>query len=166
MCTTGTPNFKSFRNKAKIFPTVVEPELFSSSTTQSETITPLNYRTYTTTLLYTCCTQTDQQLTRSNACCDCQAAYNGGTGKNLSTRLTEHKRATRNSDVNNNIAEYHLQTKPTGETDQFDWHSATCITYSTDYYIDGSLYFHFTNLEQTPLNRSQQLPTPPVPTTY
>ena len=74
---------------------------------------------------------------------------------NLSTRLTEHKRATRNGDVNNHIAEHHLQTKH-----QIDWDSATCITYSTDYYQRLTLESWFTNLEQTPLNRSQQLPAP------
>ena len=62
-------------------------------------------------------------------CCDCQASYIGETGRNLSTQLTEHKRATRNGDVNNHIAEHHLQNKH-----QIDWVSATCITYSTDYY--------------------------------
>ena len=60
-------------------------------------------------------------------CCNCQASYIGETGTNLSTRLTEHKRATRNGDANNHIAEHHLQTKH-----QTDWDSATCITYSTD----------------------------------
>ena len=88
-------------------------------------------------------------------CCDCQATYIGETGRNLSTRLTEHKRATRNGDVNNHIAEHHLQTKH-----QIDWDSATCITYSTDYYQRLTLESWFTNLEQTPLNRSQQLPAP------
>ena len=88
-------------------------------------------------------------------CCDCQATYIGETGRNLSTRLTEHKRGTRNGDVNNHIAEHHLKTKH-----QIDWDSATCITYSTDYYQRLTLESWFTNLEQTPLNRSQQLPAP------
>ena len=60
-----------------------------------------------------------------------------------------------NGDVKNHIAEPHLQTK-----DQIDWDSATCITYSTDYYQRLTLESWFTNLEQTPLNRSQQLPAP------
>ena len=63
--------------------------------------------------------------------------------------------ATRNGDVNNHIAEHHLKTKH-----QIDWDSATCITYSADYYQRLTLERWFTNLEQTPLNRSQQLPAP------
>ena len=59
--------------------------------------------------------------------------------RNLSTRLTEHKRATRNGDVNNHIAEHHLQTKH-----QIDWDSATCITYFTDYYQRLTLESWFT----------------------
>ena len=82
-------------------------------------------------------------------CCDCQASCIGETGRNLSTPLTEHKRATRNGDVNNHIAEHHLKTK-----------HQTCITYSTDYYQRLTLEGWFTNLGQTPLNRSQQLPAP------
>ena len=88
-------------------------------------------------------------------CCDCQASYIGETGRNLSTRLTQHKRATKNGDVNNHIAEHHLKTKR-----QTDWDSATCITYSTDYYQRLTLESWFTNSEQMPLNRSQQLPAP------
>ena len=88
-------------------------------------------------------------------CCDCQASYIGETGRNLSTRLTELKQATRNGDVNNHIAEHHLQTK-----DRIDWGSAARITYFTDYYQRLTLESWFTNLKQTPLNRSQQLPAP------
>ena len=87
--------------------------------------------------------------------CDCQPSYIGETGRNPRTRLTEHKRATRNGDVNNHIAEHHLKTKH-----KTDWGSVTCITYSTDYYQRFILERWFTNLEQTPLNRSQQLPAP------
>ena len=86
---------------------------------------------------------------------DYQATYIDETGRNLSTRRTGHKRATRNGDVNNHIAELHLQTKH-----QIDWDSATCITYSTDYYQRLTLEIWFTSLEQTPLKCSQQLPAP------
>ena len=57
-----------------------------------------------------------EQYTRSNARCDCQATYIDETGRNLTTRLTEHKRATRNGDVKNHVAEHYLQTKH-----QIDW---------------------------------------------
>ena len=75
------------------------------------------------------------------------------SGRNLSMQLNKHKQAMRNGDVNNHIAEHHLQMKH-----QIDWDSATCITYSTDYYQRLTLESWFTNLEQTPLNHSQQLP--------
>ena len=57
--------------------------------------------------------------------------------------------------VTNHIAEHHLKTKH-----QIHWDSATCITYSTDYYKRLTLESLFINLEQTPLNRSQRLPAP------
>ena len=87
--------------------------------------------------------------------CDCQATYIGETGRNLSTQLTGHKQATKKGDVNNHIAEHHLQTKH-----RIDWDSATRITYSTDYCQRLTLKSWFTKLEQTPLNHSQQLPAP------
>ena len=88
-------------------------------------------------------------------CCNCQATYVGETGRNLNVRLTEHKRATRNGDNNNHITEHHLKAKH-----RIDWDSAECITYSTDYYQQITLESWFTILEQTPLNRCQQLPAP------
>ena len=66
-------------------------------------------------------------------CCDCQASYIGETGRNLSTRLTEHKRATRNGDVKNHIAEHHLQTKH-----QIDWDCDMCYVF---YRLLSTTYF-------------------------
>ena len=43
-------------------------------------------------------------------CWDYCATYIGETGRNLNTRLTEHRRATKNGDNKNNIAEHHLQS--------------------------------------------------------
>lgn len=88
-------------------------------------------------------------------CSDCHASYIGETGRNLNIRLTEHKRATKKQDKTNHIAEHHRITKH-----NIDWDSAKCITYSTDYRQRLTLESWYTNLEQTPLNRSQQLPAP------
>ena len=56
---------------------------------------------------------------------------------------------------NNHIAEQHRLTNHT-----IDWDSAQCVTYSTNYFQRLTLESWFTNLEQTPLNRCQQLPAP------
>ena len=56
-------------------------------------------------------------------CSDCQATYIGENGRNLTTRLNEHKRATEKGDLNSNIAEHHLKISHT-----IDWDSATCVT--------------------------------------
>ena len=86
-------------------------------------------------------------------CSDYQATYIGETGRNLTTRLNEYKRATKKGDLNNNIAKHRLQTSHT-----MDWDSATGVTYSTDTYQRITLESWFTNLEQTNLNRYQPLP--------
>ena len=56
-------------------------------------------------------------------CSDCQASYIGETGIDLNTRLTEHKRATRNGDANNHIA-VHQQLA------NRNWDSAQRLTYN------------------------------------
>jgi len=81
-------------------------------------------------------------------CSDCQASYNGETGRNLNTRVTEHKQATRNGDTNNHIAVHHQLTNH-----NIDWDSAQCLTCSTNYFQRLTLESWYTNLEQTPLNR-------------
>ena len=81
--------------------------------------------------------------------------YIGDTGRNLKTRLTEHKQALRKGDVNNHIAKHYRLSNHT-----IDWDSAQCLTYSTDYFQRLTLESWFTNLEQTPLNRCQSLPAP------
>ena len=96
-----------------------------------------------------------EQYTRSNTATAKPLTLVSETGRNLNTLLTKHKQATINGDFDNHIAEHHLQTKH-----QIDWDSATCITYSTDYYQRLTLESWFTNLEQIPLNCSQQLPAP------
>ena len=90
-----------------------------------------------------------------NTCCMRQLVYIGETGRNLNTRLTEHKRATRNADADNHIAVHHQLTN-----DNIDWDSAQCLTYSTNYFQRLTLESWYTNLEQTPLKRCQQLPPP------
>ena len=64
----------------------------------------------------------------------------GETGRNPSTRRTKHKRATRNGDVKNHIAENHLRTKH-----DIRWDSASSITYSTGYYQRLTLESWFSN---------------------
>ena len=84
---------------------------------------------------------------------DCQASYIGETGRNLTTRLTEHKRTTGKGDVNNRIAEHHRLPNHT-----IHWDSAQCLTCSANYFQRLTLESWFTNLEQTPLNRCRDRP--------
>jgi len=85
-----------------------------TSETISRILQPYNIRVAhkpTTTLRYllTNVKDRDEPNNRQGAvykikCSDCQASYIGETGRNLNTRLTEHKRATKNGDANNHIA--------------------------------------------------------------
>ena len=136
-----------------------------SSETISRIPQPYNFRvahkpTITLRQLLTNVKDKDEPNNRQGAvykikCSDCQASYIGETGRNLNTRLTEHKRATKNGDANNHIAVHHQLTNH-----NIDWDSAQCLTYSTNYFQRLTLESWYTNLEQTPLNRCQQLPAP------
>ena len=55
----------------------------------------------------------------------------------------------------NHIAVHHQLTNH-----NTDWDSAQCLTYRTNYFQRRTLESWYTNLEQTPLNRCQQLPAP------
>ena len=91
-----------------------------------------------------------QRIVYKIKCYDCQAAYISETGINRNARITEHKQATKDGDLNNNIAEHHSPTKHVT-----DWDSAKCLTYCTNYYYyqRHTLESWNTNLEQTTLNR-------------
>lgn len=54
--------------------------------------------------------------------CSWKTTHTGKITRNLDEWLTEHKRATRNSDFNNGIAERHLKAKRAVDRD-----SATCL---------------------------------------
>ena len=88
-------------------------------------------------------------------CTDWQATYIGETDRSPKTRLTKHKRATKNGDIRNHISEHHRLTKH-----KIDWDSAECVTYSTNYQQRLTLESWYTNSEKEPLNRCQQLPAP------
>ena len=70
-------------------------------------------------------------------------------------RLAAQKRMTMNGDIRNHISEHHRLTKH-----RIDWNSAECVSYSTNYQQRLALESWYTNSEQEPLNRCQQLPAP------
>ena len=55
-------------------------------------------------------------------------------------------------DVNNHIAVHHQV-----RNHNTDWDSAQCLTYSANYFQSLTLESWYTNLEQTPLSKCQQL---------
>ena len=75
-------------------------------------------------------------------CSDCHASDIGESGRNLTTRLTEHKRATRKGDVNNHIVEHHRLTNHTIDCD-----SAQCLINSTKYFQRLNLESWFTGTD-------------------
>jgi len=93
--------------------TLTIPYIKGTSETISRILQPYNIReahkpTTTSQHLLTNVKDRDEPNNRQGAvykikCSDCQALYIGETGRNLNTRLTEHKRATRNGDANNHI---------------------------------------------------------------
>ena len=89
-------------------------------------------------------------------CSDCEVIYIGETGRNLTTRLNERKRAPKKGDLNNNIAEHHLKqaTLSTGTL------LRPLPTVPTTNKNAVTLESCFTNLEQTALNQCQPLPAP------
>ena len=70
--------------------------------------------------------------------------------------MTEHKRSSRNGDINNHIAEHHLQTNETESTRTL----LNTLPTATEYYQRVTLESCFTSLEQTSPNCCQQLPAP------
>ena len=112
--------------------TVTIPYIKSTSETISRILQPYNIRvahkpTATLRQLLINLKDKDEPNNRQGAvykikCSDYQACYFGETGRNLNTRLTEHKRATRNGDANNHIAVHHQLTNH-----NIDWDSAQCL---------------------------------------
>ena len=99
--------------------TVTIPYIWGTSKTIARILRPYNIRVahkpmFTLRRLLTNVKDKDEPEGRSEAvhkikCSDCQATFIGETGRNLNTRLNEHKRATKKGDLNNNIAEHHLK---------------------------------------------------------
>ena len=121
-----------------------------------------NHRTNLTTTRYPRCSQTNNDFTTAtyqpqeqsgtkgqtgsgiqDQMLHCPATYIGETGRNLNTRLTEQRRATKNDDNKNNISENNLQ-----KDHKIDWDSVKCILFSTNYYRRLTLESWFTNAIQ------------------
>ena len=93
--------------------TVTISYIKSTSETISRILQPYNIHVAhkpTTTLQHRDEPNNRQGAVYKIKCSDCQASYIGETGRNLNTRLTEYKRATRNGDANNHIAVHNQLT--------------------------------------------------------
>lgn len=86
-------------------------------------------------------------------CAECPATYIGETGRNLTTRIKEHKRSTEVGDKTNNIAVHHMETKH-----RIDWESATCLDFTTNYFDRTFLESWYTNLDSNAINVCREFP--------
>ena len=123
------------------------PYIKGSPETISRILQPYNIRVAqkpTTTLRHLLTNVIDRD--EPNNLQDQMLPLSGILHRNLNTRLTEHKRATRNGDVNNQIAVHHQLTNH-----NIAWDTAQCLTYITNYFQRLTLESWYTNLEQTPL---------------
>ena len=131
-----TESYATNRNPTPVT-TVTIPYIKGTSETISRILQPYNIRVAhkpTTTLRHslTNVKDKDELNNRQGAvykikCSDCLGSYFSETGRNLNTRLTEHKRATRNGDAH--IA---VHRQPTNHN--IDWDSAQCLTYTANYF--------------------------------
>ena len=83
-------------------------------------------------------------------CTDYQATYIGETGWKLKTRVSEHKRATKNGDIRNHISEHHQLT-----IYKIDWDCVECVTHKLPTTTDIRNLVH-----KLRTKTSQQLPAP------
>ena len=149
--------------------TVTIPYIKGTSETISRILQPYNIRVAhkpTTTLrqLLTNVKDRDEPNNRQGAvykikCSDCQASYIGEIGRNLNSRLTGPANQPREM-VMPTITLLYFINSVTNPNIDWDSDSAQCLTYSTNYFQRLTLESWYTNLEQTPLNRCQQLPPP------
>ena len=78
-----------------------------------------------------------------------------GDWQKLENKTDWTQTSDQEGDIRSHISEHHRLTKH-----KLDWDSAECVTYSTNYQQWLTLESWFTNSEQEPLNRCQQLPAP------
>ena len=137
--TKHLPSFRSWRNKQEPYTcyysdyNIKAPLKPSNGSYRPYNIRVSHKRTTTLPHLLTNVKDRDEPNNKQRAvykikCSDCQTSYIGEaealTGRSLNTRLTEHKRVTRNGDANNHIALHHQLTNH-----NIDWDAAQYLQY-------------------------------------